>query len=60
VVLGGGVIEQLEDLMLTIIADTASHYAMPGTMDQVSIQATRLADDAGIVGASVLAFRHCT
>lgn len=60
VVLGGGLIEQLEDIMMTIIADTASHYAMPGTMKEVSIQASRLADDAGIVGASVLALRRTT
>jgi glucokinase len=57
VVLGGGMIEQLEDVMMHIIVDTARHYAMPGTMEGVSIQPSTLADDAGIAGAAVLAFR---
>lgn len=57
VVLGGGVIEALEDEMLAIIIETARDYAMPGTSKGVEIIATSLADQAGIVGGAVLARR---
>jgi glucokinase len=55
VVLGGGVMDALEDEMLSIITETAKDYAMPGTMKDVDIIATRLGDQAGITGAAVLA-----
>jgi glucokinase len=55
VVLGGGLIQQLEDEMLAIIVETARDYAMTGTAEGVEIVASKLGDDAGIVGAAVLA-----
>lgn len=55
VVLGGGLIEQVKEEMIGIIEETAKKYAMPGTLDKVSIQSSKLADDAGIVGGAVLA-----
>jgi glucokinase len=58
IVLGGGIIEALEDEMMSIIIETTKDYAMPGTMKGVEIRATKLADDAGIVGGAVLARRQ--
>jgi glucokinase len=55
VVLGGGVIEALEDEMMAIIIETAKDYAFPGSMKNVEILASKLADDAGIIGGAVLA-----
>lgn len=55
VVLGGGVIEALQDEMMSVIVETAKDYAMPGTMKGVEIMATKLGDDAGITGGAVLA-----
>ncbi len=58
VVLGGGVMEALEDQMLAIIVETAMDYAMPGTSKGVKIIASKLGDDAGITGGAVLARRE--
>jgi glucokinase len=55
VVLGGGVIHALKDLMLPTIVETAHLNALAGTDKEVQITATRLGDDAGIIGAAVLA-----
>lgn len=58
VVLGGGVIEALEDEMMAIILETTKDYAFPGTMKGVDIVASKLADEAGIMGGAVLARRE--
>ncbi len=58
VVLGGGVIDALQDEMMKVIVETANDYAMPGTMKGVEIIASKLGDDAGITGAAVLARRE--
>lgn len=55
VVLGGGVMDALEDEMLAIIVETAHDNSMPGTDKGIEIVATRLGDDAGITGGAVLA-----
>ena len=55
VVVGGGVIEALADEMMSVIVETAQDYAMPGTMKDVEIIASKLGDNAGITGAAVLA-----
>lgn len=55
VVLGGGVIEALQDEMMGVIVETAKDYAMPGTMRGVEIIASKLGDNAGITGGAVLA-----
>jgi glucokinase len=55
VVLGGGVIDALQDEMMSVIVETANDYAMPGTMKGVEIIASKLGDDAGITGGAVLA-----
>jgi glucokinase len=58
VVLGGGVIEALEDEMMSIIVETAKDYAFPGAIKNVEIIASKLADEAGIIGGAVLARRE--
>ena len=58
VVLGGGVIDALEDEMMAIIIETAKDYAMAGTAKGVEIVATSLGDHAGITGAAVIAREH--
>lgn len=58
VMLGGGLIAALEDEMMAIIVETAKDYAMAGTYKGIDIIASKLGDDAGIVGAAVLA-RSC-
>ncbi len=55
VVIGGGVLEALEDEMMSIIVETAKDYAMPGSMKGVEITSTKLGDHAGITGGAVLA-----
>lgn len=55
IVLGGGVMDALQDEMLAIIEATARDYAMTGTADGIRIIASRLGDEAGITGAAVLA-----
>ena len=55
VVLGGGVIDALEDEMMAIIVETARDYALPGTDKGIEIIASKLGDDAGITGGAVLA-----
>lgn len=59
VVLGGGVLDALEDHMMPVIVQTAKSYAMPGTAKGVQIVASQLGDNAGITGAAALARRNC-
>ena len=58
IVIGGGVVEQLEHEMLPIIEKVARKNALPGTSKGVQIVATRLGDDAGITGGAVLVMRQ--
>ena len=58
VVLGGGIIDALEDDMMAIIVETAKDYALAGTAKGIEIIPTKLGDDAGIVGGAVLARRE--
>lgn len=58
VVLGGGVIEALASEMMGIIVETALDYSLAGTTKGIEIIASKLGDDAGIVGGAVLARRE--
>ncbi len=58
VILGGGVIEALQDEMMSVIVQTAQDCAMPGTLKGVEIIASKLGDSAGITGGAVLARRE--
>jgi glucokinase len=58
IVVGGGVIDALQDDMLAIIIETARDYAMNGTASGIEILASKLGDEAGITGGAVLARRE--
>ena len=58
VVLGGGVMDALEDEMLGVITEVAQDYTMPGANKDLEIVASKLGDDAGITGAAVLVRKH--
>lgn len=58
IVLGGGIIEQLEHEMIPVIEKAAKKHALPGTAKGIQIMATRLGDDAGITGGAVIALRE--
>ena len=55
VVFGGGVIEELGDIILPIVKEEASRYAMRSIFENVKFEKAQLGDDAGIMGAFVLA-----
>ncbi|MEP6664044.1 MAG: ROK family protein [Verrucomicrobiota bacterium] len=57
IVLGGGVIDALEEEMMPVIVETAKNHAMSGTAKGIQIIATKTGDDAGIIGGAVLARR---
>jgi len=60
VVLGGGLIEALQDEMMPVIVKTAKEHALSGTSSGIEIKASKLGDHAGITGAAVLARRGVT
>ncbi|MCD6290148.1 MAG: ROK family protein, partial [Anaerolineae bacterium] len=55
VILGGGVIEALDDTWLDRVRKTARKYAMPNAMEGVKIVRAQLGDDAVVLGAAVMA-----
>jgi glucokinase len=55
VVLGGGIIEALDDEMMPTITKAALEHVLPGTDKGIEIVSSKLGDHAGIVGAAVLA-----
>jgi glucokinase len=57
VVIGGGLMDALENEMLGVVVETAREHAFPGSDKGVKILASKLGDDAGITGAAVLARR---
>ncbi|MFT4590278.1 MAG: putative NBD/HSP70 family sugar kinase [Limisphaerales bacterium] len=57
IVLGGGLMEQLEKRILPIIRAKALDYSDSGVNRGIRIVASSLADDAGIVGAAAFARR---
>lgn len=55
IVFGGGIIEELGDFILPIVKEEASRYAMRAVFANVKFKKAKLGDDAGIMGAFVLA-----
>ena len=47
--------EALDDEFIKRIRKFAKAYALPNTMDGIEIVTAKLGDDAGVIGASVLA-----
>jgi glucokinase len=58
IVLGGGLMDALENEMMPVIIKTAREHAFPGTDKGIKIIPSQLGDDAGITGAAVLARRE--
>lgn len=58
IVLGGGLMDALENEMMPMVVETAREHAFPGTDKGVKILASKLGDDAGITGGAVLARRE--
>lgn len=56
VILGGGIIEALGDTMMPIIRKTASETMATSPCDTTRIVESKLADQAAIIGAAMLAF----
>jgi glucokinase len=57
VALGGGVIEALEQEMMSTITKVAIDHVLPGTMKGIAVIPSKLGDNAGIAGGAVLAQR---
>lgn len=57
VVVGGGLIEALENEIMPTLIKSAKEHVMAGTMEGIKIEASKLGDHAGITGAAVLARR---
>lgn len=55
IVFGGGIMEELGDSILPILKKEASRYAMKAVFENVKFKKAKLGDDAGIMGAFVLA-----
>ncbi len=55
IILGGGVVEAMEDFYLAEVRKTVVDFAFPNAAQGVRIVPARLADDAGILGAAVMA-----
>ena len=55
IVLGGGVVEALDDTFLDDIRDATEKYSLPNTLDGVQIVRAELGDNSGILGAAALA-----
>jgi glucokinase len=58
VVVGGGLMDALENEMMQVVIETAREHAFPGSDKGVKILASKLGDDAGITGGAVLARRE--
>ena len=55
IILGGGVVEALDDTFLDDIRAATEKYALPNTLSGVQIVPAKLGDNAGILGAAALA-----
>jgi glucokinase len=58
VIIGGGLMDALENEMMSVIVETAREHAFPGSDKGVKILPSKLGDDAGITGGAVLARRE--
>ena len=55
IVLGGGVVEALDEDFIKSIRKASKKYALPDTLKGVQIVRAELGDDAGVLGAAALA-----
>lgn len=55
IVLGGGLVEAMEDLIVSTVRKTAKANVMPVYKDRFDVVAAKLGDDAGVMGAAAWA-----
>lgn len=55
VVLGGGLVEAMHDIIVPEVEKAVDKYAMKSLADDVEIAEAKLGDDAGVMGAAALA-----
>ena len=60
IVLGGGLVEAMEELIVGTVTDTARQHVMDVYRDRFQIIAAQLGDDAGVMGAAAWARRELT
>jgi glucokinase len=60
VIIGGGIVDALDDEMMDVIVNSAKKRALPLVMDNVKFVRASLGEDAGVLGASVLARQGLT
>ncbi len=58
IVVGGGLMDALENEMMPVVIKSAREHAFPGSDKGVKILPSKLGDDAGITGGAVLARRE--
>ena len=58
IVLGGGLIEAMEDLIVSTVRKVARNHVMPVYRDRFEVVAAMLGDDAGVQGAAAWAKRQ--
>ena len=55
IILGGGLVEAMEDLWVSTVRRTAQKGVMPVYKDRFEVKAAKLGDDAGVMGAAAWA-----
>ncbi len=60
IILGGGLVEAMEDLIVSTVKKTARQNVMPVYRDRFDVVAAKLGDDAGAIGAAAWAKRSIT
>ncbi len=55
VILGGGLVEAMEDLIVGTVRKVARHNVMSAYRDRFDVVAAKLGDDAGVLGAAAWA-----
>ncbi len=60
IVLGGGLIEAMEELFISTVTKTARKNVMPVYRDRFEVVAAKLADDAAVMGAAAWAKQQLT
>ena len=58
IVLGGGLVEAMEDVIVSVVAKTARKSVMDVYKDRFKVVAAKLGDDAGVKGAAAWARRQ--
>lgn len=60
IVLGGGLVEAMEDLIVSTVRKTARKHVMSVYADRFDVVAAKLGDDAGVLGAAAWAKQEIT